>query len=137
MLKEKQKFDPWLEQGDDTVAANVLILLSQRATGLLGRQLTRLESDFVASGGIREKMTAVRLEARVESESPACPDCGAAMLRRRSAKGPFWGCSHDTARDHPEALRQGFVHLEVRLPPRDHARGQLIGQRRFDKLPTS
>jgi four helix bundle suffix protein len=93
LLKEKQKFDPWLEQGDDISAANALIVLIQRAAGLLGRQLTRLEDDFVASGGIREKMTSARLEARAESDSPACPDCGATMSRRRSAKGPFWGCS--------------------------------------------
>jgi len=93
LLKEKRKFDPWLEQGDDIAAANALILLIQRATGLLGRQLTRLEDDFVASGGFREKMTSARLEARAEPDTPACPDCGAAMSHRRSAKGPFWGCS--------------------------------------------
>lgn len=93
LLKEKQKFDTWLEQGNDITAANALILLIQRATGLLGRQLTRLESDFVASGGIREKMTAARLEGRAEAVAPVCPDCNAAMIRRHSAKGPFWGCS--------------------------------------------
>ncbi len=94
LLKEKQKFDPWLEQSDDITAANALILLIQRATGLLGRQLTRLESDFVASGGIREKMTAARLESRADPDAPTCPDCDAHMIKRRSAKGPFWGCSN-------------------------------------------
>lgn len=37
LLGEKRKFDPWLEKGDDIVAANALIVLVQRATGLLGR----------------------------------------------------------------------------------------------------
>lgn len=93
LLKQKRKFDRWLEDQDDIAAANALIILIQRATGLIGRQLTRLESDFLQSGGIREKMMSARLEARAEPEDPSCPECGAAMRRRTSARGPFWGCS--------------------------------------------
>lgn len=92
LLKEKKKFDPWLEDRDDIAAANALIVLIQRATGLLGRQLTQLESAFVASGGIREKMTTARLEARAEPGAPSCPECGEAMRKRTSKRGPFWGC---------------------------------------------
>ncbi len=94
LLKQKKKFDPWLEDRDDIAAANVLIILIQRATGLIARQLTRLEKDFVAAGGIREKMTSARLSARAEPASPDCPECGGAMRQRSSARGPFWGCGN-------------------------------------------
>jgi len=94
LLAQKRKFDPWLEQRDDVTAANALIILIQRATGLLARQLTRLESDFVAAGGIREKMTSARLAARTEPASPDCPECGNPMRKRASTRGPFWGCGN-------------------------------------------
>ncbi len=93
LLKEKRKFDPWLEDRDDITAANALIILIQRATGLLGRQLTRLEGDFVAGGGIREKMYGARTAARSTPDSPSCPQCGKPMQKRNSSRGAFWGCS--------------------------------------------
>ena len=93
LLGEKKKFDPWLEDRDDITAANALIVLIQRATGLLGRQLNRLESDFVAQGGIKEKMYQARIEARAPAvEAPECPQCGRPMKKRNSARGAFWGC---------------------------------------------
>jgi len=92
LLKQK-KFDPWLEDGDDVTAANALIILIQRTTGLLGRQLNRLESDFVARGGIKEKMYQARVESRNEPDAPTCPQCDKPMRKRRSARGEFWGCS--------------------------------------------
>jgi len=93
LLKQKKKFDRWLEEQDDIAAANALIILIQRATGLLARQLARQEQDFVAGGGIKEKMTSARLAARAEPAGPDCPDCGAPMRQRTSGRGPFWGCS--------------------------------------------
>ncbi len=48
---------------------------------------------FIESGGMREKMTAARLEARADPAAPPCPDCGAPMTKRNSQRGPFWGCS--------------------------------------------
>ncbi|HMO52640.1 MAG TPA: four helix bundle suffix domain-containing protein [Kiritimatiellia bacterium] len=93
LLKQKKKFDPWLEDQDDVVAANALIILIQRATGLLGRQLKRLESDFIQDGGFKEKMYLARTKARTDPESPACPDCGGPMRQRSSTRGPFWGCA--------------------------------------------
>ncbi|OPZ27822.1 MAG: DNA topoisomerase I [Lentisphaerae bacterium ADurb.BinA184] len=92
LLTEKRKFDAWLEDGDDIAAANALIVLIQRATGLLARQLAQLEGRFIAGGGIREKMASARLEARTEATTPLCPECGAAMRKRTSKRGPFWGC---------------------------------------------
>ncbi|MDA1088460.1 MAG: four helix bundle suffix domain-containing protein [Verrucomicrobia bacterium] len=93
LLGQKKKFDPWLEDRDDIAAANALIVLIQRATGLLARQLTQLEGAFMETGGIREKMTAARLDARADASAPVCPDCGASMKQRTSNRGPFWGCS--------------------------------------------
>jgi len=92
LLGQKKKFDPWLEKRDDIAAANALIVLIQRATGLLGRQLTKLETAFLETGGIRERMTAARLEARAEPAAPQCPECGEPMKQRTSKRGPFWGC---------------------------------------------
>ena len=93
LLAQKKKFDPWLEERDDITAANALIVLIQRATGMLGRQLNRLEKDFVAQGGIKEKMYQARVEARSEPDAPTCPQCEKPMRRRNSARGDFWGCS--------------------------------------------
>ena len=93
LLGEKKKFDPWLEARDDITAANALIVLIQRATGLLGRQLNQLEQAFIANGGIKEKMFQARVEARTAPDTPKCPQCDKPMRKRASAKGEFWGCS--------------------------------------------
>ncbi len=93
LLGEKKKFDPWLEDRDDITAANALIVLIQRATGLLGRQLNQLEQAFIANGGIKEKMFQARVEARAAPDTPKCPQCDKPMRKRSSAKGEFWGCS--------------------------------------------
>lgn len=93
LLNEKKKFAPWLEDRDDITAANALIILIQRTTGLLGRQLNHLENAFVKKGGIKEKMYGARQEARTEPSEPNCPVCDAPMRKRTSVKGPFWGCS--------------------------------------------
>ncbi len=94
LLKQKRKFDLWLEERDDITAANALIILIQRATGLLGRQLNKLENAFIEKGGFKEKMFTARMQARAEPEAPVCPDCGAPMRKRSSARGPFWGCGN-------------------------------------------
>ena len=106
LLKEKAKFDPWIEQRDDITAANALLILIQRATGLLGLQLQKLEDKFLAEGGIREKMHQARTAVLANAEgAPECPECNAPMRRRRSVRGPFWGCSR-----YPEC--QGLRKLE-------------------------
>jgi four helix bundle suffix protein len=93
LLTQKSKFDPWIEERDDMAAANALIILIQRGTGLLTRQLAKLEATFVEKGGVKERMYHARQDTRNEPDAPSCPDCGAPMRRRRSARGPFWGCS--------------------------------------------
>jgi four helix bundle suffix protein len=92
LLREKKKFDPWLEHEDPVIVANALVVLVQRTISLLGKQLQSLEAAFLKDGGIRERMTQARVAAR-DSDSPACPDCGKSMRMRTSTRGPFWGCS--------------------------------------------
>ena len=92
------------------VAANTLICLINQASSLLGRQIRQLEQEFLAQGGLRERMTRARLESRAamsdrsdqsdlsDNEAPDCPKCGKAMQQRTARTGPhagesFWGCS--------------------------------------------
>ncbi len=89
---EKRKFDPWLEHEDAVVVANALIVLTQRAISLLGRQLQSQEAAFLERGGIRERMTQARASVR-DGDAPDCPECGKPMRKRTSRKGDFWGCS--------------------------------------------
>ncbi len=53
-----------IEHPDPLVAANVMIGLARVAIYLLSNQIRRLEQDFLAGGGLRERMTRARLEAR-------------------------------------------------------------------------
>ena len=46
------------------VVANIALCLIHQATYLLDHQIMRLESDFVKTGGIRERMTKARLDWR-------------------------------------------------------------------------
>ena len=92
--RQRHKFDPWLASEDPAVVANALIVLIQRATALLRRQMESLEEAFVNNGGIRERMHKARTEVAASAEgAPMCPQCGKPMRRRRSARGDFWGCS--------------------------------------------
>lgn len=90
------------------VAANTLLCLINQASSLLRNQIRQLEQDFLAHGGIRERMTKARLEARAtqsdKSElsdkpvAPDCPFCGKPMRQRTARAGPhagqlFWGCT--------------------------------------------
>ncbi len=90
------------------VAANTLVCLINQASSLLRNQIRQLEEDFLAHGGIRERMTRARLEARGTSSdqsdmsdkntAPSCPKCGKTMRQRTARTGPhagqrFWGCT--------------------------------------------
>lgn len=57
-----------IEHDHPEIAANVLRHLTMQATLLLDRQVARLEQDFLREGGIRERMTRARLEARWREE---------------------------------------------------------------------
>ena len=54
------------------VVANIAICLIHQTNYLLDQQLRRLEKDFVEQGGLRERMTRVRLQYR-NSAPPATP----------------------------------------------------------------
>lgn len=93
-----------IRTGTAETAANTLLCLINQASSLLYSQIKRLEKDFLHNGGLRERMTRARLEARDNQEStpapeaPACPACGKPMRKRTAKTGPnsgkpFWGCS--------------------------------------------
>ena len=47
------------------VLANIALCLIHQANYLLDQQIRRLEKDFVQKGGLRERMTRARLQARL------------------------------------------------------------------------
>ncbi len=53
------------------VLANIAICLIHQANFLIDQQLKRLEKDFVEQGGLKEKMTRVRLQHRREQDQAA------------------------------------------------------------------
>ena len=92
------------------VAANTLLCLVNQASSLLSRQIRQLEQDFLAYGGLRERMTRARLQSRAtmsdksdksdlsDGIAPSCPNCGKPMRQRTARTGPhagelFWGCT--------------------------------------------
>lgn len=92
--REKHKFDVWLKSTDPAVVANALIVLIQRTTALLNRQMEAQEESFIQNGGIKERMYKARTETvAAEEGAPMCPKCGKSMKKRSSAKGEFWGCT--------------------------------------------
>jgi four helix bundle suffix protein len=54
----------FMETRPAEVIANIAICLIHQANYLLDQQLKRLEKDFLKDGGLRERMTRARLEAR-------------------------------------------------------------------------
>jgi four helix bundle suffix protein len=88
-----------IEHSSPEVSANTIRHLIAQAIFLLERQIVRLEQDFLQQGGIRERMTAARIETKkTQSSSLNCPTCGATMVQRTARTGanagkPFWGCS--------------------------------------------
>ena len=59
-----QTFKKGIEHPDPAIAANVMIGLIKLTNYLLDQQFKRLEQDFPKCGGLRERMTRVRLAAR-------------------------------------------------------------------------
>lgn len=102
ILKQKEKYDPWIENENPFIAANTILLLCLRLNRMLQSQMQKLLEKFREQGGFTENMTQERLEARqrkaTEEKAPVCPKCGKPMLRRMQKKGQmqgreFWGCS--------------------------------------------
>ena len=59
-----ESFRPFIETRPAPVIANILICLIHQANYLLDRQLRSLEKEFLDEGGLRERMTRARLDAR-------------------------------------------------------------------------
>lgn len=59
-----ETFQKGVEHNDAVICANVIIGIIKVATYLLYKQIQHLEQDFLAHGGLRERMTRARLAAR-------------------------------------------------------------------------
>ncbi len=59
-----ETFRKGIENSEPVICANVIIGLIKVTTYLLDKQIQRLEQDFLREGGLRERMTRARLEAR-------------------------------------------------------------------------
>lgn len=59
-----ETFRKGIENQEPAVCANVIIGLIKVANYLLDRQIRRLEQDFLADGGLRERMTRARIQER-------------------------------------------------------------------------
>jgi four helix bundle suffix protein len=57
-------FEKGVEHPDPAIAANVIIGLIKVTTYLLDQQIKHLEQTFLEAGGLRERMTRARLQAR-------------------------------------------------------------------------
>ena len=94
LLEQAKKFSPWLDSDDPVTVANAMFILITRAIGALNHQIEAQGEAFKEEGGFREKLTAIRVEARAkQEEAPVCPVCGKPMTQRKSARGKFWGCT--------------------------------------------
>ena len=105
VLRQKERFDPWIENGDILSAANALMILCARVNSMITRYLENSLATFRQTGGFAENMTKERIETQrqlsVEDGAPLCPKCGAPMVKRYAKRGSnqgkaFWSCSKYT-----------------------------------------
>jgi four helix bundle suffix protein len=61
-----ETYKTYLESRRPEVVANILICLIHQTNYLLDQQLRQLEKTFVREGGLRERMTRVRLAERAK-----------------------------------------------------------------------
>lgn len=102
ILKQKHRFDTWLQSEDSMTVANCLLVLCNRLIMMLGKQIESQLTTFREEGGFTEALTAERLAHRTEqslqADAPTCPVCGKPMIKRVAKKGvnsgrEFWSCS--------------------------------------------
>ena len=102
ILTQKHKFDTWLNTNDSIQAARCILVLCDRLTLMINKQLEKQLSSFTEEGGFTEALTTERLKQRtaesIEENAPLCPKCGKPMIKRMAKKGtnsgkPFWSCS--------------------------------------------
>ena len=63
-----ETYKPFIETRPPEVVANIIICLIHQTNYLLDKQLKSLEQAFLKEGGLRERMTRARLEARKRGE---------------------------------------------------------------------
>lgn len=68
-----ETYREFVETRPPEVVANIALCLIHPTNYLLDQQLRRLETDFVQQGGLRERMTQVRLHHRNKSNQPQPP----------------------------------------------------------------
>ncbi|MEW5975565.1 MAG: four helix bundle suffix domain-containing protein [Acidobacteriota bacterium] len=66
-----ETYRTYIETRPAEVVANIVICLIHQANYLLDRQIRQLEQAFLQEGGLRERMTRARLDARRKGRSPA------------------------------------------------------------------
>ena len=102
VLAMRRRFAEFLESEDPLVAANSALVVIDRASGLLARQIVAAGEEFREAGGFTERLSAARLEHRdaaiVAEGAPKCPKCGKPMRKMVARKGrnagnPFWSCT--------------------------------------------
>ena len=102
ILQQKHKFDEWLLSNDSMTEANCILILCNRLTMMISKQITNQLSNFREEGGFTEGLTAERLAYRTEQsmkeDAPMCPKCGKPMVKRVAKKGTnsgkeFWSCT--------------------------------------------
>jgi four helix bundle suffix protein len=59
-----ETYKTYLETRPVEIVANIIICLIHQANYLLDKQIRQLEQAFLEEGGLRERMTAARIEAR-------------------------------------------------------------------------
>jgi len=65
-----ETYRTYIESRPPEVVANIIICVIHQANYLLDQQLRQLERAFLQEGGLRERMTRTRLEARARQAGP-------------------------------------------------------------------
>jgi len=65
---ENRSYRTYLETRPPEVSANIALCLIHQANYLIDQLVRQLERAFLAEGGLRERMTRARLEARKRQE---------------------------------------------------------------------
>lgn len=71
--RENVSYETYIETRRSEVVANILICLIHQTNYLLDRLIRKLEKDFLAEGGLRERMTRARLAQRAKQKRELQP----------------------------------------------------------------
>ncbi len=89
------------------IIANIAICLIHQTNYLIDRQLLRLEKDFLEQGGLRERMTRVRIAHRNAKPNKPTTDPPADLRQpNQPANAPTSPASHPSQDSKPPSLRR-------------------------------